>query len=311
MNLEEGIIAVVVGVIATWLARQTNADGSKDVDPNVEAIKSSITNIIHVTNTVPDSALKSAGTDSVTRLSGLVSVATDAAVQKAIKTAERYSALVASERTSRTPTKADENNERELTPSDLASTLSGVGIDADAINKVLNYPQDGPVILPVYYLDNSTTTGSPNAIQIRTLRQTIYKSDHYSYSRVWFYTPTTSAVYVHFFVPDKEGLLGYQSTVLMIQEKTMKNTYFAILTTNKKKPPPLPQAMSGTLKLLFSSDPFNRDDVVRLTETATTYGVKVPEYDSNTRNMMIFEYNKALIPPGAHEKGDGWDYINE
>ena len=97
----------------------------------------------------------------------------------------------------------------------------------------------------------------------------------------------------------------------MTQERTVKNTYFAILTTGKTRPPPLPQAMSGTLKLLFSSDPFNRDDVVRLTETATTYGVKVPEYDSNTRNMMIFEYNKALIPPGAHEKGDGWDYINE
>jgi hypothetical protein len=310
MNLEEGIIAVIVGVIATWLARQTNADGSKDVDPNVEAIKSSITNIIHVTNTVPDSALKSAGTNSVTRLSGLVSVATDAAVQEAIKTAERYSALVASEKASRTPTKDDENNERDLTTSDLASTLSGVGNDAAAVSRVLDYPRDGPVILPVYFLDNSTTDGSPNALQIRKLRETIYKSDTYWYSRVYLYMPLTSDVYVHFFFQEKEGL-GYQSTLQMTQESRMKNIYFAILTTNRKRPPPFPQAMDGTLTLLFSSDPFNTDDVVRLTETATRYGVKVPPYDKDSKPLIIFQYDKTLIPPGAHEKGNGWDYTNE
>ena len=97
----------------------------------------------------------------------------------------------------------------------------------------------------------------------------------------------------------------------MTQEKTVRNIYFAILTTNKTKPPPFPQAMNGTLTLLFSSDPFNTDDVVRLTETATRYGVKVPPYDAASKPLMIFEYNKTLMPPGAHEKGDGWDYTNE
>jgi len=316
MNLEEAIIGILVGVIGAWFARQTNADGSKDVDPNAEAIKGSITNIINVTNMVPDSALKDAGSASATRLGSLVHVASPAAVADAVKTAERYLAIVASEKASRIPTKDDLVNERPLSPADVTSGLSGIGVNKDEVAKVLNYSDEtaGPTILPAYFVENSVTQpGSLNVQAIRQLRKTTYRGDHWWYSRVWLSYISTAAVYVHFFVPVNipgvgEGL-GYNATEQMSIETTTKNVYFSIVSNTKQRNVRLDAAYNGKLVLLFAADPYDKEDTVRLTEYAKQYGVHVPIPAKNSNSMMIFEYDRALIPPNANPNGDGWNYI--
>jgi hypothetical protein len=189
-------------------------------------------------------------------------------------------------------------------------------MDKDEVARVLNYSDDtaGPTILPAYFLENSVTQPGPtNAQTIRQLRTVNYKSDHFWYSRVWLSYPSTGNVYVHFFVPVNisgvgEGL-GYNATVQMTLEASLKNVYFAIVSNTKQRNVRLDAAYNGTLVLLFAADPYDKKDTVRLVEYAKQYGVHVPIPAAKSNSMMIFEYNKALIPPNANPNGDGWDYI--
>ena len=104
MKLEEGLIAIVVGVIGAWLARQTNADGSKDVDPNAEAIKRAAESLRIIGDQFPaTSAAREAVMEQIRAMGAHAAMASEAFAKDAERVKASYEALFASTLASRSP----------------------------------------------------------------------------------------------------------------------------------------------------------------------------------------------------------------
>ena len=314
MKLEEGLIAIVVGVIGAWLARQTNADGSKDVDPNAEAIKRAAESLRIIGDQFPaSSAAREAVLEQIRTMGAHVSMASEAFAKDAERVKANYEALLASTYTSRSPDAADPDNRGPITPAQLlASPLKNIHATRDSVKKAIDLSnvQMGPTILPVALLLNDNKTTDAKIAMIRALRVT----KTFYYGRVWLYytkpvSSTTKKIWVHIFEPADESW-GWQSTIEMIPDMTSGFVWSGILTNDASKPRNYQLSLDGNVKLLFTNEEINvEDDTLRLNVLANDYGVQVPVYNSTRQNMMIYEVT-TVLPDGAHPKGEGWDYIN-